>query len=54
MNKKPRTLYPKKKDEIEQQLRISTKQALIILLIVLIIGIISFAIVGPEQWYLLI
>lgn len=50
---KPRTLYPAKKDEISEQLRISTKQALIIFLIVLIIGIISFVIVGPEQWYLL-
>ena len=54
MDKKPKSL---KKDtsyeEMEKQLNISTKQTLIIFLIVLIIGIISFVIVGPEQWYLL-
>ena len=54
MDKKPKSL---KKDtsyeEMQQNLRISTKQALIIFLIVLLIGLISFSIVGPEQWYLL-
>lgn len=54
MDKKPKSLKRDTSyDELQQNLRISTKQAMVIFFIVLIIGIISFVIVGPEQRYLL-